>query len=315
MSSLDAVGFAAINEDRIKYINVPVEEHEAFSPGPLQNQSFDEHFLGGSVVNTILGLTRLGLGTALIGKLGNDESANFLERELTKNNITFYAPNAEGSSGIAHVTVGSNKQRSIRINPGVNDTITLKDITLFKNLIKNAKLIHSASFACAFNRYESLRTQVKIAKEAKKFSFAPGTLYCADIYKKQPKLIDELLLNTDILILNKKEAECLTALGYMDAAQRLLEKYRIQNIAITLGADGCAVFNEKESYLISAYKAEPVDLTGAGDAFATGFIYGYLKGKSLEESGKLGNMVAAFCIQKKGAVEGLPTETQLLRKI
>jgi len=310
--SLDVIGFAAINEDRIKYINAPVEEHETFSPKPLHNLPYDERFLGGSVVNTIVGLTRLGLRTALVGKLGNDESAKFLENELTKNNITFHAPKAKGGSSIAYITVGSNKQRSIKINPGVNDTMTWDDIAPFQDLIKNAKLIHTASFACAFNRYDSLQTQVKIAHEAKKFSFAPGTLYCADIYKKQPNLIDDLLWNTDILVLNKKEAECLTELGYVDAAQKLIEKYGIQNIAITLGTEGCVVFNEKEMHRIPAYKAEPVDLTGAGDAFVTGFLYGYLKGKSLEECGKLGNKVAAYCIQKKGAIEGLPTEAQLL---
>jgi sugar/nucleoside kinase (ribokinase family) len=57
-----------------------------------------------------------------------------------------------------------------------------------------------------------------------------------------------------------------------------------------------------------------VDTTGAGDAFASGFFYGLLKGKGLEECGRLGNIVAQFSISKMGAREGLPTPTELAQR-
>ncbi len=310
--NLDIVGFAAINEDRIKYLDKPVKEHEAFSPERLGKLPYDERFLGGSVVNTIVGLTRLKLNVALIGKLGNDESAKFLQAQLEKYNVKFYAPQVEGSSSIAYIEVGNNKQRSIRINPGVNDTITWNDIRPYSDLIKNAKLVHMASFACAFNRYESLLTEAKISKTARKASFSPGTLYCKYVRQKNPDPIMEILQNTDILILNREEAEELSGTSYQEAADKLIQKHGIEILAITLGDKGCIVADKNECHLIPAYKVRVVDTTGAGDAFTTGFLYGYLKGKKLEECGRLGNKVAAYCIQRKGAIEGLPTEKELL---
>ena len=312
--SLDVVGFAAINEDRIRYVNKAIKEHEVFSPGLLGELPYDAHFLGGSVVNTIVGLTRLGLKTALIGKLGNDESAKFLQAQLKKYKVEVFAPKVKGSSSIAYILVGQNMQRNIRINPGVNDTITLSDVTPHLDLIRSAKLVHMASFACAFGRYDSLQTEARLAKEAKKVSFSPGTLYCKYVRQVKPDLIHKIFKNTNVLILNKEEIEVLTGLDYVKAAGRLIKKYRIEVIAVTLGEKGCMVANKDESHHVPAYRVRAVDTTGAGDAFTTGFLYGYLKKKSLEECGQLGNKVAAFCIQEKGAIEGLPTSSKLLSK-
>jgi len=310
--SLDVVGFAAINEDRIRYVNRVVKEHETFSPEQLGKLPYDDHFLGGSVVNTIVGLTRLGLRTALIGKLGNDESAKFLRAQLKKYKVKFFVPRARGSSSIAYILVGRNKQRSIRINPGVNDTITLSDVTPHLKLIRSAKLVHIASFACAFGRYASLQTEARLAKEAKKISFSPGTLYCKYVRRAKPNLISKILQNTAILILNKEEIEVLTGLDYIKAAGKLIKEYGIEAIAVTLGEKGCMVANRDESHHVPACRVRVVDTTGAGDAFTTGFLYGYLKKKGLKECGQLGNKVAAFCIQEKGAIEGLPTSSKVL---
>jgi len=312
--SLDVVGFAAINEDRIRYVNKAVKEHETFSPEPLGKLPYDEHFLGGSVVNTIVGLTRLGLKTALIGKLGNDESAKFLQAQLKKYKVKFFTPKVKGSSSIAYILVGKNKQRSIRINPGVNDTITLSDVTPHIDLIKRAKLVHMASFACAFGRYYSLKTEARLAKEAKKVSFSPGTLYCKYVRKTKPDLINKLLQSTDILILNKEEIKALTGRDYIKATGKLIREYGIEAIAVTLGEKGCIVANRDECHHVPAYRVRVIDTTGAGDAFTTGFLYGYLKKKSLKECGQLGNKVAAFCIQEKGAIDGLPTSLKLMSK-
>lgn len=308
----DVVGFAAINEDRIRYVNKPVKEYETLSLKSLRNAPYDEHFLGGSVVNTIVGLTRLGLKTALIGKLGNDKSAKFLQAELRRYKVQFYGPRAEGSSGIAYILVGKNKQRNIRINSGVNDAITWDDVAPYLNMLKSAKIVHMASFACAFDRYDSLQTQARIAQEASKVSFSPGMIYCRDVRRRKTELIYEILRNTSVVILNRREIEALTGMDYVSGTKKLVRKYGIEAVAVTLGEKGCMVSSKYEKHVIPAYRVKVVDTTGAGDAFAAGFLYGYLKRKSLKECGRLGNKVAAFCIRAKGAVDGLPTATELL---
>jgi ribokinase len=82
-----------------------------------------------------------------------------------------------------------------------------------------------------------------------------------------------------------------TAVGYIRDAEH---EYIIEPVSRDIGAE--------------------VDTTGAGDAFAAGFLYGLLKGKGLEECGRLGNIVAQFCITKIGAREGLPTLNQLAQR-
>jgi ribokinase len=77
-------------------------------------------------------------------------------------------------------------------------------------------------------------------------------------------------------------------------------------VVVKRGDKGCYITDGKRSYEIPAYNVKVVDTTEAGDAFNTGFLYGYLRGKSLEECGRLGNYIASLCIQKVGARTGLP---------
>lgn len=75
---------------------------------------------------------------------------------------------------------------------------------------------------------------------------------------------------------------------------------------MTLGEHGCYVTNSSESHLIDAYPTDVVDTTGAGDAFAAGFLFGLRHEKELYESGKTGNLVPSFCIREYGCRKGLP---------
>jgi ribokinase len=102
----------------------------------------------------------------------------------------------------------------------------------------------------------------------------------------------------------------LTDKSYERAADELLGM-GAEVIVVTLGEGGCYVASSQTSHIIEAYKTKVVDTTGAGDAFAAGFLYGLLRGKSLPECGRLGNWVAARCISKAGARAGLPYRDEL----
>jgi len=132
-------------------------------------------------------------------------------------------------------------------------------------------------------------------------SFDPGIIYAQ-------RGIDELkpiLTHVDILLLNKTEIEELTGLNYRDGASELISM-GISVVVVKLGEDGCYITDGSKEIAVPSFKVEVVDTTGAGDAFNAGFLYGFLKGKDLEECGRLGNLVASRCIQKLGARAGLP---------
>jgi len=299
----DVVGFAAINEDRIRYVDYKVKEAEIFScepPGELEND--DHAFLGGSVVNTLAGLAKFGFSVAALGKLGNDETGNRGEKKLRKYGIEFFgARDEQFNSSVAKIEVGSNKQRKITIYPGSNDRIELDDVNLYIDLIRSSNLFHSSTFACAYS-VSSLKTQIKLAQEANKMSLSFGMLYC-DLLEKEPRLIENLLKVTDILILNKEEIEKIANVNYKEAAKSLIDKYEIEIIAVTLGGKGSFVFGRTEEHFIESRPVKVIDTTGAGDAYSAGFLAAYLHEKELSICGIWGNRNAESCIGTKGAVD------------
>jgi ribokinase len=302
-TKFEVVGFAAVNEDRIKIVNHVVEEGEEFSresPGKLRND--EKASLGGSVINTLTGLSKFGLSVAAIGKIGNDETWRRNEVKLRKHGIEFLGSRDERyHSSVAKIEVGTNKQRRIVIYPGVNDRIEWEDVEPYLNLVKSAKLFHSSTFACAYS-YSSLKTQVKLAKTANKRSLSFGMLYCT-LFDKQVISIEKLLKNTDILILNQQEVESLGKGNYREATRNLMKRYDMEIVAVTLGEKGSHVFGKDEDYFIEPHHVKVVDSTGAGDAWAAGFLAGYLRGRDLRTCGIWGNRNAERCIGTMGAVD------------
>lgn len=299
----DVVGLAAINEDRIRYVDYEVKEAEVFSrepPGELKDD--EKAFLGGSVVNTLAGLAKFGFSVAALGKLGNDETGNRGERKLKEYRIEFFsARDEEFNSSVAMIEVGSNKQRKITIYPGSNDQIEWEDVEPYLDLIRSSRLYHSSTFACAYS-ISSLKTQIKLAEESNKMSLSFGMLYC-DLFNKEPALIENLLNSTDILILNKEEIEDIGNKNYKEAAKSFIKRYGIETIAVTLGDKGSYVFNEKEKHFIKSRSVEVIDTTGAGDAYSAGFLAAYLNGKDLKTCGLWGNRNAERSIGTHGAVD------------
>jgi ribokinase len=120
-----------------------------------------------------------------------------------------------------------------------------------------------------------------------------------------------------VLFLNRRELELLTHTDDLSVGARTLLKAGAQIIVVTLGAEGSYVTDGKRAHRIEAPRVKRVvDTTGAGDAFAAGFLYGLLKKKEpLRECARLGATVASHVLGKIGSREGLPTQQQLLEAL
>jgi ribokinase len=134
-----------------------------------------------------------------------------------------------------------------------------------------------------------------------------------------------LLERTHIAFMNREEIERLTG-RYFRAGARELVKSGCRIVVVTLGK-GLAevkvdmvtayIDDGKKEYEIESEKLHPeftLETTGAGDAFTAGFLFGLLKGKSVEECGLLGDIMAGFVIREVGARTGLPTLAQLSQR-
>lgn len=294
---LDVIGFGALNVDKVlKVEKIPKADEESYIHSISQ-------YPGGSAANTVVALSRLGLKTGYIGKVGKDLEGEILIKSLKDEGVnTEGVEVSEGRSGITIDIVDRRGNRALLVDPGVNDFIEEVDA----QYIEKSKFLHLTSFVCLLSN-KSFETQKKVVKSYKgEISFDPGMLYAS----RGLKTMRPIIKRAKVVFPSEGEVKILTGYDHKKGAEVLLDE-GAEIVAVKLGARGCYVTDKNKSYSIPALKTKVVDTTGAGDAFCGGFLYGILKGKSLKECGVLGNAVAAYCIGCVGARPGLPTVEEI----
>jgi sugar/nucleoside kinase (ribokinase family) len=298
--TVEVMGFGALNLDYLYRVNRIA--------GPDEEAHIQEvkESCGGSAANTIVALSQLGLKTGFLGKIGQDREGKILLQNMKQERVdtSNIMISRYGRSGTVQGFVDPEGERALYVDPGVNDEILPLDIE--KHFKWNPKLIHLSSFVG--KSLEAQKTLMKMVDEAVKVSLDPGMIYA----EKGLKVIEDILYRTNILLLNLSELKRLVpnSKNLREKIDLLLE-YGIDILVVKKGAHGCEIYHGQEHYEVNAMKVECLDSTGAGDAFNAGFIYGYLKGKAIEESAILGNFVASCCIQGEGATNCLPHKNQL----
>ncbi|MDD3986023.1 MAG: carbohydrate kinase family protein [Methanobacterium sp.] len=308
---LDAIGFGALNMDKLFQVNkIAHNDEESYIIG--SSESF-----GGSAANTIVGLSRLGMKTGFIGKIGPDREGSLLYNNLKNENINTNGViiTSNGKSGSVNGYVDIKGQRALYVDPGVNDCIGEKEVD--NEYVDSTKVFHITSFVGNFHE-KSINTQKNILNEISSkvsVSFDPGRLYI----ERGIEFLDKYFIHTDILLINQTELNLLM-LEKTNAKDiikielninKIQEEYGIEIVAVKMGDKGSFVSNYNESYFIEAFDVPCVDTTGAGDAFNAGFLYGYITGESLKQSAIEGNYIASRCITENGATDGLPDISKL----
>lgn len=317
MTPLEVIGLGAMNIDhlcRVKSI-------------PIDGETVVEEirsFPGGSAANTIYALAKMGVRTGFIGAVGDDEDgatllADFDEVGVDTGMIKVHQNMRTGSALCLSDHQGN---RSIYVSPEANDLLSEQDIDI--EYINQAELLHLSPFI-HHRQLEIQKGLIPKLNPSVKISFAPGTLYATKGHKELVPLLEK----TDILFVNQSEIEQLIGKDIVAAAQQCLQ-IGTRIVVVTLGSGmplkvhghqkttaTCYITDGNEEYVIeTGRQPAPVvkDTTGAGDAFAAGFIYGFLKGKGLPECGLLGDITARYCISQFGARAGLPSISELSRE-
>jgi ribokinase len=203
--------------------------------------------------------------------------------------------------------------------PGANDQLARDDLDL--TYLNRAQIVHLSSFAGDRQFQISAELIPRLAASVK-VSFAPGALYAT----KGLKALTPILAQTYLLFINRDEVEHLTGQKFIAGVEDCLN-LGCQIVVVTMGkgtklklgnrtvdAVGYIRDTGKEYVIESGKPEEVIDTTGAGDAFATGFLYGLLKQKGLEECGRLGDIVARSASAKLGTRQGFPTTDELARR-
>ncbi|MEN6592426.1 MAG: carbohydrate kinase family protein [Methanobacterium sp.] len=299
--AFDVVGFGALNLDKLYQVNkIAGEDDESF----IKDLNVS---CGGSAANTLIGLSRLNLKTAFLGKVARDREGEILLQNLEDERVNTEGViiSPEGRSGSVMGYVDEEGERALYVDSGVNDEIKLEEIDL--NLAFNTKILHLTSFVG-----DSIHAQEGLLDKlppSVKVSLDPGRIYA----EKGLEDLSEILERTDILLLNRTELKLLTRYIYKTMEEEIesLKNFDIDIIVVKLGERGCYATDGESSYFVETFPANCKDTTGAGDAFNAGFIFGYLKGENLEGSCVMGNYVAAQCVEDFGGTTNLPDALKL----
>lgn len=287
------IGFGALNIDKLYKVNMIAKEEEESFVIDFKESS------GGSAANAMVGLARLELKTGFIGKVAEDREGTILLNDFRKEGVDTNGiiVSREGRSGVVMGYVDRKGERALYVDSGVNNLLEFKEINL--DYAANTEFLHLTSFV-GEKPFEAQKQLVNRLSDIK-ISFDPGALYA----RKSFTALKPIIKRCFVMLPNENEIKLLTGKDYEEGSKTLM-KEGVSVVAVKLGERGCYVTNDKESHLVEPYPKKLVDTTGAGDAFCAGFLYGLIKRKDLYQCGKLGNFVAARCIEKMGARTGLP---------
>ncbi|MDI6814574.1 MAG: carbohydrate kinase family protein [Dehalococcoidales bacterium] len=320
MSNIEVVGLGALNIDHICKVDRILEDGETV----VRESGL---FPGGSAANTVYGLAKLGVNTGFTGVVGDDAEGKILLKDFQRAGVDISQIRVKHRAKTGSVLCLSDKlgRRSLYVLPGANNLLTMDDLDL--TYINQARILHLSSFADD-RQFKVLLELIDRLDSSTKVSFAPGALYAT----KGLKVLSPILDRTYVLLINQNEIQQLTGEDVIVGAESCLRQ-GCQIVVVTLGKGTrlelgketshravntiCYIRDDENEYAIKSTSRNivtEVDTTGAGDAFAAGFLYGLVKGKGLEECGRLGDIMAQFCISKMGTRQGFPTFIELAQR-
>jgi len=265
--------------------------------------------VGGGACNSAVGFSRLGLNTAIWARVADDPAGDFVLRRLKEEKVflDFVELVENGTTSLSTIFVDETGERSIVMYRAKNDELDPKKID-FEKIFETkwlfvAELTGNPTPLIEFIAKECRDKKVKLA-------FVPGL----NQLEQGAEALKEILKRTEVLIFNDYEAGKLLGRGENtrypeEEIEKMLEElcgFGVKIAVITKDVEGVQAFDGEYFYTHPAPEVEKrVDTTGAGDAFAAGFVGALIKGQKIEEALELGTKNAGSVISKVGAQTGL----------
>jgi sugar/nucleoside kinase (ribokinase family) len=256
---------------------------------------FQKSFVpGGSAANTIHGLAMLGTESGFIGSIGRDEMGDLFEKSFEKVGAKPMLIRCDGLTGTAVSLVTPDSERTFATHLGA--ALELDGHHLKKEFFKGFNILYMEGYLIF--RKDLVLTACKLAKEAKMKIALDLASY--NVVEENLGAFKEIITDyVDILFANAEEAKAFTGLDAETALYRLSELCEIA--IVKTGSEGSLVKRGEEVVKIGVLPVKPVDTTGAGDAYASGFLYGLANDEPLENCGLYGAILAGKVIESSGA--------------
>jgi len=273
---------------------------------------------GGSVANSIAGVAALGGTCGYIGKVADDDFGKRFTHDLTSMGVEVdlaIAAADEGATGRCHVFITDDAQRTMATYLGASNQLRVSDIN--ETLIARSEITYVEGYLFDLPpAKEAIRKVVNFAHDHDSMvALSLSDMFCVDRHRRD--FLELVTNDVDVLLCNETEICSLFQVPTLDRAFHLLEELGILAV-VTRGPSGADVLTVTGVVSVPALEVEHViDQNGAGDMFASGFLYGLALGADPVESAELGSLCAGEIISHLGArpendLEELAIEAGLL---
>jgi ribokinase len=257
---------------------------------------------GGGGTNTAATFASQGLKVAYVGLVGNDRSGKEIVAELKKLGVVcdFIKDTNKADTPVSIILSAPGRERSILVYEGASHLLVKEDVPWDK--IKEAKWFYVSGLSG-----ESSKVFPEIINFASKNNIKIAVNPGHDQLSKDLEILKSSLNKIDVLIVNSEEASIITGINFKKEDE-IFEKFDklVPGIAVmTKGPEGVAVSDGRAIYRAGIPESGYADRTGAGDAFASGFVSAIIKGESIESAIQLATANATSVVQKIGAKNGI----------
>jgi len=263
----------------------------------FSNLKIEKTISGGSVANSIVGMSQLGDKVGFIGKISDDEFGKNYEEGLVKENVEyFYSKKKESSpTGICLILVTPDSERTMCTFLGIAGKINEKDIVT--NVIRKSEIIFLEGYL--WDEGEPKKAFDKAMNNANKVAMSLSDLFCVNRHK--PQFLNLVKNKLDITFANEQEISSLIEAKNFEEVINFSKQLN-KLLVITRGEKGAVAINGNEIIESAAQQnLKIIDLTGAGDLFAAGFLHGYINKLSTKECLEKGTKMSSKVIQQIGA--------------
>tara|TARA_Y200000002_G_scaffold381527_1_gene395782 strand:+ start:3639 stop:4568 length:930 start_codon:yes stop_codon:yes gene_type:complete len=263
----------------------------------LSNLKIEETVSGGSVANSIVGLSQLGNKVGFIGKVNDDELGAKYEQGLKKENVKYFYSKKKESipTGTCLILITPDTERTMVTFLGTAGKIGESDIDI--DAIKKSEILFLEGYL--WDEGEPKKAFEKAIQNSNQVAMSLSDLFCVERHK--PHFLDLVKNKLDITFANEQEIVSLINAKNFDQVVDFLKNTKKLTV-ITRGEKGAIAIKSNEVTECAANQNLKIkDLTGAGDLFAGGFLHGYVNNKSIKDSLEIGTEMSSKVIQIIGA--------------
>ncbi|UFT98697.1 ribokinase [Radiobacillus kanasensis] len=268
-------------------------------PGETILSNGYERFFGGKGANQAVAAAQLGANVSFIGAVGEDDFGSTILEHFQQKGLNTEGIKQAGQTGTAMIQVSKDGENSIVLVPGANHALTVEDIANQEQLFEACDLL-----------LVQLEVPLPVIEKAVEVANAKGKTVVVNPAPAQV-LTPQLLQNVDFLTPNEHELALLSgqkidSLEGVVIASRSILSQGVKHVITTLGGKGSVHVTSDSYEVVESEQLQPVDTTGAGDAYNAGFATGILSGLSIADAMKLATKVSRIVILKEGAQPPIP---------